>query len=92
VIGKQDAIMPDVNRKYIRLYGHYMCPFVEKVRLVLAAKKIEYQVVQINLQRRTKWHYEINKGFVPMIELPSGDIISESLTIMEFLEKISDTH
>ena len=27
-----------------------------------------------------------------MIELPTGDIISESLTIMEFLDKISDTH
>ena len=92
MIGKEDALMPEINRKYVRLYGHYMCPFVEKVRLVLAAKKIKYQTVQINLQRRTKWHYEINKGFVPMLELPSGDIISESLTIMEYLDKISDTN
>lgn len=49
VIGKEDAVMPEVNRRFIRLYGHYMCPFVEKVRLVLAAKGIQYQVVQINL-------------------------------------------
>lgn len=27
-----------------------------------------------------------------MLELPSGDIISESLTIMEYVDKISDTN
>ena len=35
---KLDARMPPVNRQYMRLYGHYMCPFVERVRLALAAK------------------------------------------------------
>ena len=34
--------MPAPNHNYLRLYGHTLCPFVEKVRLVLAAKGIPY--------------------------------------------------
>jgi glutathione S-transferase len=44
-----------------------MCPFVERARLALAARNIPYQVVQINLERRAKWHYELNQGFVPFL-------------------------
>lgn len=33
---------PPINTKQIRLYGHHNCPFVEKVRIALAAKNIEY--------------------------------------------------
>ena len=74
---KSDAIMPE-RPTMPRLYGHYMCPFVEKVRLVLAYKKIEYQSCQVSLERRSKWHYEVNNGFVPFLELPTGEIITES--------------
>ena len=89
VLDKSYAIMPDVNKNYIRFYGHYMCPFVEKVRLVLYAKNIPFQDCQINLEKRTKWHYEINGGLVPILELPSGEIITESQVIMDFLDKIT---
>jgi len=37
--------MPISNKNRLRLYGHVLCPFVEKVRLVLAAKKLPYQDV-----------------------------------------------
>lgn len=30
--------MPISNKNHLRLYGHLLCPYVEKVRLVLAAK------------------------------------------------------
>ena len=81
--------MPETNKKYFRLYGHYMCPFVERARLVLAAKNIPYQTCQVNLERRTKWHYEVNGGFVPILELPNGDVILESFTIMQFLSQLT---
>jgi len=62
------------------------------VRLVLAAKKISYQDVQVNLEKRAKWHYLLNGGFVPMLETPdSGDskpyMIFESKIIMDFLDR-----
>ena len=70
--------MPEVNMKRMRLYGHYCCPFVERVRLVLAAKKFPYQDCQINLEARTKWHREINNGFVPILEIPPENEGEES--------------
>merc|ERR1712224_297765 len=77
--------MPEGNGTYIRLYGHYMCPFVERVRLVLAARNIPYQDCQVNLERRAKWHYELNGGFVPILQIPSGEVITESYLIMQYL-------
>ena len=47
-----------------------MCPFVERVRLALFAKGIPFQACQMNLEHRTKWHYEVNNGFVPILEVP----------------------
>jgi len=29
---------PPVNPKYMRTYGHHVCPFAEKVRVILAVK------------------------------------------------------
>jgi len=34
--------MPLSNKKHLRLYGHPFSPFAEKVRLVLASKKLPY--------------------------------------------------
>jgi len=80
------STMPKTNKNHIRLYGHYLCPFVEKVRLVLHAKGIEYQDCQVNLERRNKWHYQLNGGFVPILELPSGQVILESDIIMNYID------
>ena len=33
---------PAFNRNHLRLYGHHLCPFVERARLVLAAKNLAY--------------------------------------------------
>ncbi len=88
-MGRNDP-MPPPNKNYLRLYGHTLCPFVERVRLVLAG--IEYQDCQINLERRTKWHYYLNNGFVPILETPIDNpkfgkhyVIFESRNIMDFL-------
>ena len=86
--------MPTPNHKYLRLYGHMLCPFVERVRLVLAAKGLPYQDVEVNLLKRTRWHYSLNGGFVPILQTPpEGGIygnklalILESRIIMDYLD------
>ena len=40
----------------------------------------------MNLERRARWHYELNMGFVPILETPNGYTILESRIIMDFLE------
>ena len=78
---------PPHNRNHLRLFGHHLCPFVERARLVLAAKNLAYQNVEVNLEKRAKWHYLLNQGFVPILETPTGHVIYESRIIMDYLEK-----
>lgn len=33
---------PLFNRNFLRMYGHYLCPYVERVRLALNAKNLPY--------------------------------------------------
>ena len=89
VMGRDDAL-PAPNDDYLRLYGHTLCPFVERVRLILA--RTPYQRCDINLEKRTKWHYYLNDGFVPILETPVNNplfgrrmMIFASLDIMNFL-------
>lgn len=35
IVNRTDP-MPPPNKLHLRLYGHTLCPFVERVRLVLA--------------------------------------------------------
>ena len=36
---------PAHNKQHLRLYGHHLCPYVEKARLALNAKELPYQDV-----------------------------------------------
>lgn len=38
-------VRPPLNKNHIRLYGHHLCPFVEKARLALCAKGVKWQDV-----------------------------------------------
>jgi glutathione S-transferase len=54
--------------------------------MALAAKGVTYQRCEVDLGKKTKWHLDINGGFVPVWETPEGDIITESKVIMELIE------
>lgn len=77
---------PRTNDNYIRLYGHPGCPFVERATLALAAKGIEYQFVGLDLTVKNKWHLDINNGFIPILELPSGEFVTDSLVIADWVQ------
>jgi glutathione S-transferase len=71
----------------ITLYNAPRCPYVARVRIVLAEKGIEFESVEIDLSDRPDWFYEKNPvGRVPVIE-EDGWILPESAVIMEFLEE-----
>ena len=78
---------PPTNTQYMRLYGHHCCPFVERVRLTLGAKRVKYQNAEMDLFEKKPWHLAVNGGFVPIIELPDGTLINETKIIMEFIEE-----
>lgn len=71
----------------LTLYDAARCPYCARVRIVLAEKGIEHEVVPIDLSDRPAWLYEKNSlGKVPVIE-EGGFVLPESVVIMEYLEE-----
>ena len=81
---------PLTNKNHVRIYGHPLCPFVERALLAFEAKEIPYQFWGIDLTTKNQWHLDINGGLVPFIELPDGKIIIESLDVSEWAQNNSD--
>jgi glutathione S-transferase len=72
----------------ITLYNAARCPYVARIRIMLAEKGLENETVEIDLSDRPAWYYEKNpKGRVPTIEEDDGPPLPESAVIMEFLEE-----
>jgi glutathione S-transferase len=71
----------------ITLYDADRCPYCARVRIVLAEKGLEYEVVAIDLDDRPAWIYEKNPlGRVPVLE--EGDfLLPESAVINEYVEE-----
>jgi len=71
----------------LTLYDAPRCPYCARVRIVLAEKGVELEVVEIDLSDRPAWIYEKNStGRVPVIE-EDGWVLPESAVIMEYLEE-----
>jgi glutathione S-transferase len=70
------------------LYHAARCPYCARVRIVLAEKGIEFEVVPIDLDARPSWLYAKNPlGRVPVLEDDEeGLCLPESAVIMEYLE------
>jgi glutathione S-transferase len=71
----------------LTLYDAARCPYCARVRIALAEKDVEFEVVEVDLQNRPAWIYEKNAtGRVPVIE-DDGWVLPESAVIMEYLEE-----
>jgi glutathione S-transferase len=69
------------------LYDAPRCPYAARVRIVLAEKGIDADVVEIDLSDRPDWLYEKNpRGRVPVLEEDDRPL-AESTVLMEFLEE-----
>ena len=71
----------------LTLYDAARCPYCARVRIALAEKGVEYEVVAVDLDDRPDWLYEKNPlGKVPVLEEDSF-VLPESDVIMEYLEE-----
>ena len=69
------------------LYDAARCPYCARVRIVLAEKGIAYEPVEVDLDDRPAWIYDLNpKGRVPVLD-EDGLVLPESLVISEYLEE-----
>ena len=70
----------------MRLYDAARCPYCARVRLQLAEKGIDHEVVAIDLKARPSWLRDLNpSGRVPVLD--DGFVLAESAVIMEYLEE-----
>nr|CAH7731289.1 unnamed protein product [Callosobruchus chinensis] len=80
------SVEPPREPGLLRLYSMKYCPFAQRPRLVLKAKGISHDIVNINLFGKPEWYFKIHpKGFVPAL-LDGSDIILESIDICDYLD------
>jgi glutathione S-transferase len=70
----------------VKLYDAARCPYCARVRIVLAEKGLPYDAVEVDLNDRPRWIYDVNAtGRVPVLD--DGFVLPESAVIMEYLEE-----
>nr|CAG4650535.1 EOG090X0EZJ [Sida crystallina] len=82
------STFPEKNADLMRLYSMKFCPYAQRTRLVLAAKRIPNEVVNINLFAKPEWYFKLNPlGKVPCLEF-NGQLVFESLITADYLDEV----
>lgn len=72
----------------MKVISFKICPFVQRVTALLAAKNIPHQIEFINLRDKPQWFLDISPhGQVPVVIADNGAAIFESDAIAEYLEE-----
>nr|XP_022905441.1 pyrimidodiazepine synthase-like isoform X1 [Onthophagus taurus] len=81
------SLLPPKDPNKLRLYSMKFCPFVQRARLVLLAKNLDHDIVNVHLQNKPDWIWSLHpEGKVPVLDTGSK-IIPESLNICDYLEE-----
>jgi maleylacetoacetate isomerase len=78
----------------MKLYSYFRSSAAYRVRIALNFKNLEYEIVPIHLvkdggQHKRPDYCAINPQMrVPALRLPSGDVLVQSLAIIEYLEDL----
>ncbi|XP_006160453.1 glutathione S-transferase omega-1-like isoform X1 [Tupaia chinensis] len=77
-----------VSEGMICVYSIKFCPFAERTRLVLEAKGIWHEVININLKNKPEWFFKKNPfGLLPVLESSQGQLVYESAITCEYLDE-----
>ncbi|WP_417227841.1 glutathione S-transferase family protein [Amphritea sp.] len=75
----------------IKLVSFEICPFVQRVTGMLAAKNVGYDIEYIQLNAKSKWFLDISPiGQVPVLITEEGEALHESDAIVEYIEEITE--
>jgi glutathione S-transferase len=74
-----------------KLYHQKLCPFSRKVRICLAAKNVQFQLITENFWERRREFIALNPALtVPVLLTPNNHSLSGSYVITEYLEEKYD--
>ncbi|XP_022424541.1 glutathione S-transferase omega-2 isoform X2 [Delphinapterus leucas] len=63
------------------------CPYAHRTRLVLQAKGIRHEVININLRNKPEWYFTKHPfGKIPVLENSKCQLIYESVIACEYLD------
>lgn len=73
------------------LYTYRRCPYAMRARMALCYAGIAVEMREITLKHKPAHMLEVSpKGTVPVLVLPDGKVIDQSLDIMRWALKVSD--
>lgn len=74
----------------MKLIGNHTSPYVRKVRIVMAEKKLEFQFIEENVWAPHTTIGEANPlGKVPCLVMEGGEAVFDSRVIVEYLDTLS---
>ena len=81
-------------RQYPVLYSFRRCPYAMRARMALYQAGVQCQIVEVELKAKPAAMLALSpKGSVPVLQLPSGEVLDESLDIMHWaLEQNDPAH
>lgn len=72
----------------ITLFSARACPFAHRTRLVLAEKRLDFELVEVDLQNKPAWFNTVsNYGKVPALQHGQVRVV-ESAIVNEYLEEV----
>jgi glutathione S-transferase len=73
------------------LYSYRRCPYAMRARMAIWAANIQVEVREISLREKPAHLLQISpKGTVPVLQLPDGTVLEQSLDIMQWALSQSD--
>jgi glutathione S-transferase len=70
----------------MKLVSHHLCPYVQRVAVVLAEKGLPFERIHVDLARKPAWFTAISPlGKVPLLQV-GDEALFESSVICEYLE------
>jgi maleylacetoacetate isomerase len=75
----------------MKLYSYFRSSAAYRLRIALNIKGLEYDYLPVNLlskEQKSKDYLALNpQGLVPAMELPTGDVLGQSVALLEWLEE-----
>ncbi|KAG2386538.1 hypothetical protein C9374_002282 [Naegleria lovaniensis] len=72
----------------LKLYGSRLCPFVDRIKLILAFKQVPYENINVNLNMKSKEFLQLTPlGKVPVL-VHNNKAIYESAAIYQYVNDV----
>jgi len=74
----------------LKIIGHHLCPYVQRVVILMLEKNIAYQRIDVDLDNKPEWLLQYSPtAKVPLLITTDDKVLFESQVICEYIDEIS---